>query len=334
MDVERTERTERTVRGRPRPTRLLVGSALVIMSVVVPAHAEDDASKVGNAPTRAEFNKLQAEVRDQRQLIIQMLQAEQQRYDMLLRRIQGQASGAPAPAAAAPSSSAAASPPAAVALPEAAAPDGEAPRETKPARARVAGVVVENRTGFVEGKVTAPGGGDVYVYLDGVRGTPVRGKSIEIRQEGKQFRPRVAVVQAGTSVLFPNYDKIYHNVFSTSPHNSFDLGSYTAEEKPHAVTLTAPGVVEVFCNMHQKMNANILVVPNALYTKVRADGTFRLDNLPVGQRWLTAWSPQAKPVRRRVEVTASGTQISFSLEREEPKAHTNKLGQAYGSYRE
>src|SRR6476646_7122807 len=130
MDIERTERT---VRWRARPTTLLVGGALVVASAVVPAHAQDDAAKVGNAPTRAEFSKLQAEVRDQRQLIIQMLQAEQQRYDMLLRLIQGQTSGVPAPGAAAPSSSAAASAPAAIALPEAAASDAEAVREAKPA---------------------------------------------------------------------------------------------------------------------------------------------------------------------------------------------------------
>ena len=142
------------------------------------------------------------------------------------------------------------------------------------------------------------------------------------------------MVQAGTSVSFPNFDKIYHNVFSTSPHNAFDLGSYSAEDKPRAVTLASPGVVEVFCNMHQKMNANILVLPNGVFTKVRPDGTFRLENLPVGQRWLTAWGPQVKPSRHRVEVTQSGAQVSFVLEHEEPRAHANKLGQAYGSYRE
>src|SRR6476646_3359185 len=97
MDIERTERT---VRWRARPTTLLVGGALVVASAVVPAHAQDDAAKVGNAPTRAEFNKLQAEVRDQRQLIIQMLQNEQQRYDVLLRLIQGQTGGGAAAAAA------------------------------------------------------------------------------------------------------------------------------------------------------------------------------------------------------------------------------------------
>jgi hypothetical protein len=93
-------------------------------------------------------------------------------------------------------------------------------------------------------------------------------------------------------------------------------------------------VVEIFCNMHQKMTADVLVVPSNLYTKVHADGSFRLDNVPVGARKVVVWSPNSKPVQQKVDVTASGGQASFVLDREEAKAHANKLGQAYGSYRE
>src|SRR4051794_35718671 len=56
-------------------------------------------------PSWAEFQKLQAEVRDQRQLIIQLMQGEQQRYDTLLKLLQmnGGAPGAAAAAALPPS---------------------------------------------------------------------------------------------------------------------------------------------------------------------------------------------------------------------------------------
>ena len=123
-------------------------------------------------------------------------------------------------------------------------------------------------------------------------------------------------------------------MFSSSPRNSFDLGTYQAGEKPRSVTLTGSGVVEVFCNIHQKMSAKILVVPNPLYAKVKSDGTFRIENVPVGARRVVAWSANAKPVQQKVEVTASGTAVSFSLARDEGAAHTNKFGQAYGSYRD
>ena len=48
--------------------------------------------------------------------------------------------------------------------------------------------------------------------------------------------------------------------------------------------------------MHAKMRANILVVPNRHYVKVGGDGSFRLENVPVGARQVVAWTPDAKPV--------------------------------------
>jgi plastocyanin len=297
---------------------VLVGTALA--GVALPARAQDDAPP----PTRADFNKLQAEVREQRSLIIQMLQQEQQRYDMVLRLLQAQQGGSAAP------------------LPELPAPSIPEPAPESPApgkRGRAAAAEVEHKpagSGSIEGKVSVSGGelGDVYVYVENARSAAGRGKTIEIRQEGKQFSPRVAVVQTGTTVYFPNFDAVYHNVFSSSPRNSFDLGSYRAGDKPRSVTLTAAGVVDVFCNMHQRMSASILVVPNTYFTKVKADGSFRLENVPVGARKLVAWGPNARASHQRVDVTPGATQASFTLEHEERAAHANKLGQAYGSYRD
>jgi plastocyanin len=303
--------------GKSLLSGLVVG--LIITRLATPARAQDDHPTPSGPPTRAEFSKLQADVREQRELIIQMLQTEQQRYDMLLRLLSGQGGGAPM-----------------VTLPAAPEVPSATAAESSPRRAVASRQEVERRSAVVEGKVNVSGGelGDIYVYVENAKGPPAKGKTIEIRQEGKQFNPRVAVVPAGTNVIFPNYDSIYHNVFSTSARNSFDLGSYRAGDKPRAVTLTAPGVVDIFCNMHQKMSASVLVVPNGLYTKVRADGTFRLEGVPVGQRKIVAWSPQAKTVQQRIEVTPSGAQVTFALVRQEAAAHTNKVGQAYGSYRE
>jgi plastocyanin len=95
------------------------------------------------------------------------------------------------------------------------------------------------------------------------KGSGGRGHTLEIKQKDKQFSPQVAVVQKGTTVSFPNLDAVFHSVFSTSGRNSFDLGSYRSGDPARSVTLTTPGVVEVFCNIHSKMNATILVVPGA-----------------------------------------------------------------------
>ena len=258
---------------------------------------------------------------EQRQLIIQMMQVEQQRYDMLLRLLQsgGQLSPSALPTPPAP-------PAAAVA----------ARRRRRPRRSARRPASGGGGSGVVTGHVQVRSGSlkDAYVYVDMAKGSGGRGHTLEIRQKDKQFSPQVAVVQNGTSVSFPNMDAVFHSVFSTSGRNSFDLGSYRSGDPARSVTLTTPGVVEVFCNIHAKMNAAILVVPGPLYTKVGSDGSFRLENVPVGARRIVAWTPNAKPVQQKVDVTSGGAQATFTLDLEGSKAHMNKLGQPYGSYKE
>ena len=160
------------------------------------------------------------------------MQSEQQRYEMLLKLI-----GSPAAAA----SSAALPPPAA-------SPAAEAiPATTgsgKAAIAATAPAAPQRKVAAIDGKVSISGGdlSDIYIFVENVRGAPVRGRTIEIKQENKQFSPRLAVVQTGTQVVFPNLDTVFHNVFSNSAKNSFDLGSYRAGDKPRSVILTAPGL--------------------------------------------------------------------------------------------
>jgi plastocyanin len=269
-------------------------------------------------PTWAEFERLQAEVREQRQLLIQIVQTEQQRFDMLMRLMQGSGSGAPAvpPSALLESHDARGSTLATT-----------APRTSEPVR----------HLGTVEGKVNVPGGdtNDLYVYVDDIRAPVARGRSIEIKQENKQFVPRVAVVTAGTTISFPNLDPVFHNVFSNSARNSFDLGSYNAGDKARSAVFSAPGVVDIFCNMHQRMSAHVLVVPSKLYARVNRDGTFKLENVPAGARTLVAWSPSLKPAQQRVEVQSGGaSRATFEMEYTDNKTHTNKFGQPYGSYKE
>jgi plastocyanin len=306
-----------------KSARILVMGSMTIATVIALAPPRAEAAEAG--PSAAEFARLQKEVAEQRSLIIQMMQMEQQRYDMLLRLIQSGGSSAGAlpaiPTLPTPGATGGATPPAA-----AAAPPAKAEREH-----------AASSYGSVSGRVSAKSGSlkDAYVYVDMVKGAPARGHSLEIRQKDKQFSPQVAVVQRGTTVVFPNMDAIFHNVFSPSGKNSFDLGSYRSGDTPRSVVLTTPGVVEVFCNIHARMNATVLVVPSALYAKVGPDGTFRLENVPSGARKLVAWSPGAKAVQEKVEVgSGSPAQVAFTLEYEGSKAHTNKLGQPYGSYKE
>jgi plastocyanin len=280
----------------------------VVLAAGTPATADVSA-------LQSDVARLQQELREQKQLLLQFMQVDQQRYDMLLQIIRtssGQAGMAPAL-------------PAVPGLPA-------APRSPEPAAEKALKQVASS--GTITGRVHLPTDTEAYVYVEGTRGSSGRGKVLQIQQKDKQFAPRVAVVAVGTRLSFPNMDAVFHNVFSRSPGNAFDLGGIKAGEKPGSVVVSQPGHVEIFCNIHSKMRADVLVVPSGHYTKVRPDGSFELPGVPIGSRKLVLWSPSLKPASQRVEVTPDGASVNFAAELEPARPHTNKFGQPYGSYDE
>ena len=310
-------------------SKIWIASAVAALPLVGPVQplvaapraagaASESAGPSTPAQTSAEIARLEAELKQQRDILLQSMQVEQQHYDLLLKLIQNVSQGGVGKG-----------PPGDTALliPPMAGATTPAPPEP-PARK------VAEKTATVSGKVQGPARDEVYVYVQNVHGASVHGKTIEIAQKDKQFVPAVAVVQRGTKVTFPNFDAVYHNVFSPGPPHAFDLGSYRAGEAPRAVEMTSPGVVELYCNMHSKMHASVLVVPNSLWTRVGADGSFRIDNVPVGNRKIVAWSPKTKPSDQSVEVGPSGATVNFSLGAEAEHPHNNKYGAPYGSYKD
>jgi plastocyanin len=145
---------------------------------------------------------------------------------------------------------------------------------------------------------------DVVVYLEGVEASlpPAAGGPIpEMNQIHQRFEPRVLPVMVGQEVRFPNNDRVYHNVFSISTTKKFDLGRYGTGEY-RTVTFDRPGLVRVFCEIHSDMAGFVLVLPNLHFTKVKADGTYVLDDVPEGDHTLVIWHPEMGTQKRRVHV--------------------------------
>lgn len=205
------------------------------------------------------------------------------------------------------------------------------PPEVAPTKARPG---PEPGTGRVTGVVRLGSDtGVAYVFVDNVPLRMARNKSITIKQVQRQFAPRWAVIQVGTKITFPNEDSVYHNVFSLSPGNTFDLGIYRSGEPAKSYTVTTPGVLDIFCNMHSEMTSSVLVVPSPLYIEAGRDGRFTLDQVPTGSRKIVAWSPGHEASAQTVTVKpGQDSSLIFTLKTKSSQ-HTNKNGQPYGSYR-
>jgi plastocyanin len=169
------------------------------------------------------------------------------------------------------------------------------------------------------------------VYAEPLDASAARApRRIALGQKNKTFQPRVLAVPVGSTVEFPNNDLIFHNVFSLSGPQPFDLGLYRAGDS-RSRTFDDPGTYRVFCNIHPQMTAVILVTPSPLTTMASADGRFTLD-LPPGRYRLTAVSERASAVT--AELTSSeGASSAPDLTLDESKwvftQHKNKYGKDY-----
>ena len=142
------------------------------------------------------------------------------------------------------------------------------------------------------------------VYLEGANiSAQSTNDTAILAQKNYQFSPKLLPIQLGTRVSFPNNDDEYHNVLSYSKIKSFDLGRYRKGEKAPEITFDTPGVVNVFCEIHEHMRAKILVLDTPYFTTTDENGAYSIDikDLPSGEYTVTAWKSKkimtSKPIK-------------------------------------
>jgi plastocyanin len=132
-------------------------------------------------------------------------------------------------------------------------------------------------------------------------------------QRNETFVPHLLAVTTGTTVDFPNSDRIYHNVFSLSKAKSFDLGRY-AVGRSKSVRFDRPGIVRVFCDIHSHMSAFILVFNHPFYAVTDTEGRYHIDNVPPGTYTVVAWNEGVASDPKPVVVPDGGaTELDFAL---------------------
>lgn len=189
---------------------------------------------------------------------------------------------------------------------------------------------VAQGTGALEGEVTLrlppprrqasryPGGAEEahevrpvspVVYLEGlVEGAPPRPPSSPpvMAQHDTAFVPSAVVIDVGTTIRFPNEDPFFHNVFSFSAPARFDLGRYPRGEAKD-VTFDKPGIVKVYCEVHDFMRSVIVVAENPFHAVAGAGGHFRIEGIPAGSYTFVFWHPDVDRQERTIQITAGET---------------------------
>src|SRR6266516_2535048 len=168
-----------------------------------------------------------------------------------------------------------------------------------------AGTVKPGPPGRVAGRIVilekdnkpSPDLSDAVLYLETPAAvtTAARPVTVEIAITDKTYAPHVVVVPVGSTVRFPNHDPFNHNVFSVSEPNSFDLGLYGRGEAK-SYMFTHAGLVRVYCNVHPRMVAYVLVMENRYYSQPETTAPLRSTMCPAGATGCMCGT-SASPVR-------------------------------------
>jgi plastocyanin len=151
---------------------------------------------------------------------------------------------------------------------------------------------------------------DAVVYAVAKSGAvpPAATRTAEVAQKDRQFVPPVSVVQAGTSVRFPNRDPFRHHVYSFSPAKVFEIKLYVGTPAD-PVVFEKPGEVALGCNIHDSMVGYIYVVDTPYFAKTGKDGRARVD-VPAGDYDLKVWHFAQVSAGRPRPMSARGSEAA------------------------
>ncbi|CAM3195424.1 Plastocyanin/azurin family domain protein [Sphingomonas antarctica] len=123
-------------------------------------------------------------------------------------------------------------------------------------------------------------------------------------QHNIAFDPHVLIVPVGSTVTFPNMDKVRHHVYSFSRAKKFDLKLYGRDDT-RSVVFDKPGIVAVGCNIHDSMSGFVVVVDTPYAMKTDGNGRVVIANVPAGGATVRVWHPGIRARDNMLSQTAT-----------------------------
>ncbi|GMM93620.1 methylamine utilization protein [Qipengyuania sp. MTN3-11] len=152
---------------------------------------------------------------------------------------------------------------------------------------------------------------DVRIQVVDERGVPVRDAVVEIdaagarpgritfpwrmamAQRNEQFVPGTLVIARGSTVAFPNLDRVRHSVYSFSKPARFEIDLYGRDQtRTHQFPIA--GTVALGCNIHDGMRGYIRVVSTPYAAKTDQNGLAVIGKVPRGGAKVTVWHPRLR----------------------------------------
>ena len=176
----------------------------------------------------------------------------------------------------------------------------------------------------VKGKTWGP----IYVYVENIKERARRAHRGD-RAEGSRVRSQLSRRPEGNARLVSQRRSVPAQRVLAVAGASVRSSAATARARSRAwsgCSIRASSRCCVTCTRRCARTSSSS--PTGTTRRWAADGSFHLENVPVGARQVVAWTPDAKPHAESVALTPAGATVNFSLQVEPPPPPLDKTGDA------
>lgn len=167
---------------------------------------------------------------------------------------------------------------------------------------------------FNESLVVSKSGGLANAVIEIKTGVGAPGKA-SIAQDGCWFKPHVIAVTAETKITVENKDGIGHNFhtfgFDNDPVNFAQPGDMKTKVVKEG--FEEPEVIKVQCDIHEWMNAWIVVTESSTVAVTDANGSFSIPNVKPGKYTVKIWHEKLGEIEKEITVKDGDTVFNLTM---------------------
>ena len=139
---------------------------------------------------------------------------------------------------------------------------------------------------------------------------PLRAEPQLLDQIGCRFEPHVLVVREGETVSYRNSDGVNHNVNLKAKKNP-KFSETVAPDGVRDSAVSRAEEIEVRCDIHPWMNAQVMVVEQPYFAVSSSDGSLRIEGVAAGEYRVEYWHETLGKGRIEDITVADGQVVSL-----------------------
>ncbi len=150
---------------------------------------------------------------------------------------------------------------------------------------------------------------------------PLPLEPVILDQKGCQYDPHVLGIRVGQTLKVLNPDGTLHNVHAMCKVNpEFNLAMPKFRSETTKVFNKEEFMFPLKCDVHPWMSGWVAVLPHPYFSVTKADGVFKLENLPAGTYEIEAWHEKLGTQKTSVTVGGDETkEVDFTFSKPEKK---------------